>query len=251
MSHQILRSIGLSSIPERKIVEALEQTLRNCKICSTKPDVKLDRNLCNECRINNKRIQRYAEANIPVVYWNLEMEFNFIGDPILKEKYLEIIKDLRQSYRDGVAVCFAGRHGIGKSMTCCNILKRAVEKNFSSLYVNLGDIVSVMLNGKDSEDRAIARRELLMVDFLVIDEFDPRYMSNDKASDLFGKILEEIFRARTQNKLPVMMCTNSPDVVKSFTGAIKESIESLMSTVKIVPVLGKDQRIANVVKGQK
>lgn len=250
MSHQISRSVGLSSVPERKIIEALEQTLRKCKVCSVKSDIKLDHNLCNECRLNNKRIQRYADANVPVIYWDLEMEHNFTGDVILKEKYLEITQDLRQSYRDGIAICFAGGHGRGKTMTCCNILKRAVEKNFSGLYVNLGDIVSVMLNGKDSEDRATARKELLIVDFLVIDEFDPRYMSNDKASDLFGKILEEIFRSRTQNKLPTMMCTNSPDVVKSFTGAVKESIESLMSTVKIVPVLGKDQRMINA-KGKK
>lgn len=248
MSHQISRSVGLSSVPERKIIEALEQNIRSCSICSVKDNVKLDGNLCPVCRINNKRIQRYADANIPVVYWDLEMELNFVGDPILKEKYLEITKDLRQSYRDGIAVCFAGSHGRGKTLTCCNVLKRAVEKNFSGLYVNLGDIVSVMLNGKDSEDKATARRELLTVDFLVVDEFDPRYMSNEKASDLFGKILEEIFRSRTQNKLPIMMCTNSPDVVKSFSGAIKESIESLMSGVKTIPVLGKDQRM---VKGKK
>lgn len=249
MGHQILRSVGLSSIPERKILEALEQTIRKCSICSNKPNVKLDQNLCSSCRLNNKRIQRYAEANIPVIYWDLEMELNFHGDPSLKEKYQEITKDLRQSYREGVAICFAGGHGRGKTMTCCNILKRAVEKNFSGLYVNLNDIVSVMLN-RDSEDRGTARRELLMVDFLVIDEFDSRYMSNDKASDLFGKILEEIFRTRSQNSLPILMCTNDLDVKKSFTGAIKESIDSLMSTVRTVPVLGKDQRIANA-KGNK
>jgi hypothetical protein len=127
------------------------------------------------------------------------------------------------------------------TMTCCNILKRAAEANFSTLYVNLGDIVAVML-GKDTEDKAVARRELLTVDFLVVDEFDPRYMSNDKASDLFGKILEEIFRARTQNKLPILMCTNVPDVIKSFNGPIKESIESLMNIVETIPVLGKDHR---------
>lgn len=251
MSHQISRSVGLSSVPERKKIEALEQIVRDCAVCSVNPKVKLDSGLCDMCRLNIKRIQRYAEANIPVVYWDLEMERNFTGDPTLKEKYVQITNDLRQSYRDGVAICLAGGHGRGKTMTCCNILKRAVEKNFSSLYVNLGDIVSVMLNGKDSEDRAIARRELLMVDFLVVDEFDPRYMSNDKASDLFGKILEEIFRARTQNKLPIMMCTNSPDVIKSFSGAIKESIESLMNAVKIIPITGFDQRKVNASKVKK
>lgn len=251
MPYQISRSLGLSSVPEKKKNDALEDTLRKCTVCSTNPKAKLDGGICKICRIRTECIRRYADGNIPVVYWDLEMERDFTGFPILKEKYLSITKDLNQSYKNGVAICFAGGHGRGKTMTCCNILKRAVEKNFSILYVNLGDIVSVMLNGKDSDDRAVARRELLTVDFLVIDEFDPRYMSNDKSSDLFGKILEEIFRSRTQNKLPTLMCTNSPDVVKSFTGAIKESIESLMSTVETIPVLGEDKRKAIAGKGKK
>lgn len=169
------------------------------------------------------------------------MDLHFKGDGILLEKYREITTDIRKTYSAGTAICFAGSHGLGKTMTCCNVLKRAVEKKYSALYVNLNDIVSVMLT-RDSEERSTARRELLLVDFLVIDEFDPRYMSNDKASDLFGKILEEIFRTRAQNGLPILMCTNSPNVVDSFTGPIKQSISSLMSTVKTVAVLGKDYR---------
>lgn len=241
MSYQISRSAGLSSVPPRKIIEALEQTIRNCNVCAQKPDVKLDQNLCDTCRIRNKAIQRYAEANIPVVYWALEMDLHFKGDSVLLEKYHDIVVDLRKSYKDGIAICFAGSHGLGKTMTSCNILKRAVEKGYSGLYVTLSDIVSVMLN--HSEDRGTARRELLLVDFLVIDEFDPRYMSNDRASDLFGKILEEIFRTRSQNGLPILMCTNSPNVTESFVGPIKQSITSLMSTVKTVAVLGQDHRL--------
>ena len=229
------------SVPQRKLVEALEQTIRNCKECADNKEVKLDRNMCTKCSILNTAIARYAESNIPAKYWSLEMALHFKGDSILMEKYKSITTDLRQSYKDGVAVCFAGGHGLGKTMTCCNILKRAVEQNYSALYVNLNDIVSVMLN-KDTEERAIARKQLLIVDFLVIDEFDPRYMSNDKASDLFGKILEEIFRTRSQNSLPIFMCTNSPNVADSFVGPIKTSITSLMSCVRMVPVLGKDFR---------
>lgn len=241
MSYQISRSDSLSCVPERKILEALEDNIRACAECATKTNVKLNQNLCNKCRVNNIRIQRYAEANIPVLYWPLEMELNYTGDPVLKQKYLELTRDIRQSYKDGIVVCFAGSHGVGKSFTTCNILKRVVESNFSGLYVNLGDIVSIMLS-KDSEDRATARKELLMVDFLVIDEFDSRYMPSDKTSDLFGKILEEIFRTRTQNKLPVLMCTNSVDVIKSFTGPVKQAIDSLMGSMEIVPVLGNDHR---------
>jgi DNA replication protein DnaC len=243
MSLPLSRSEALSTVPPRKVLEALEQTIVDCETCSVKKHVKLDAGLCDKCRIKNKAISRYAESNIPVKYWNLEMNTHFKGDAVLKQKYEEVIKDIVKSYKDGVSYCFAGGHGLGKTMVCCNILKRVVEKGLSGMYVNLSDIVAVMLS-RDSDDRYIARKELLTVDFLVIDEFDPRYMSNDKASDLFGKILEEIFRTRHQNGLPIFMCTNSPNVQESFVGPIKTSITSLMSTMKTVAVLGKDFRIS-------
>ncbi len=241
MNYQISRSTALSSVPQRKLVETLQQIIKSCPVCSINPDVRLDSNICHDCRIKNKAIQRYAESNIPVSYWMLEIDKNFVGDEVLRETYKEVTSDLKKTYSEGTAICFAGLHGVGKTSLCCNILKRAVEKGYSCLYVNLGDIVSVMLSASH-EDRAISRKELLLIDFLVIDEFDPRYMSNDKASDLFGKILEEIFRTRSQNKLPTFMCTNSPNVTESFVGPIKESITSLMSTVTTVAVLGTDFR---------
>jgi DNA replication protein DnaC len=82
----------------------------------------------------------------------------------------------------------------------------------------------------------------MMVDFLVIDEFDPRHMTEGASSDLFGRQMEDIFRRRSENKLPLFMCTNSPNVIDSFAGPIKQSIDSLMSYATVIPVLGKDFR---------
>lgn len=237
----IARSQSLSSIPERKLHEALIGTIRNCEVCSKVEGLKLDQGVCKRCRILNKALFKYAESNIPVKYWGLEMDHHFYGDAILQEKYDEIALDIPKTYTDGVSYCFAGGHGRGKTMTCCNILKRAVEAGYSCLYVNLNDIVAVTLS-RETDDKFVARKELLCVDFLVIDEFDARYMPNDKSSDLFGKILEEIVRTRHQNGLPLFMCTNSPNPVESFQGNIKASIESLMSTVELIGVLGNDKR---------
>jgi hypothetical protein len=68
-----------------------------------------------------------------------------------------------------------------------------------------------------------------MVDFLAIDEWDQRFMPSENAADLYARSLESIFRARSQNKLPTLMATNSPNPVESFNGALKDSIDSLMS----------------------
>lgn len=169
------------------------------------------------------------------------MEKDFVGDPTLLNKYKEIAKDLRGVYDNGMCICFAGGHGIGKTMTVTNILKRAVGKGFSGLYVTMNDIVANLVSS-NSFDKAAIRRNLLMVDFLVIDEFDPRYMGTQAAADMFGRNMEDIFRTRTQNSLPIFMCTNSPNVTKSFDGSIGQSISSLMNYSEIVSVLGKDRR---------
>ena len=235
----IARSWTLSTIPPRKVKEAFEQTLLSCDKCLAEKSTLA--NACNRCRLFNDYLSRFSDSNIPVRYWKLQMDENFKGDKILLDKYNEIVSDLKAAYNNGVSLCFAGSHGLGKTMTCANILKMALAKGYSCLYVTLNDIVANTLNN-NMEDKATARRELLMVDFLVIDEFDPRYMGSDNAADLFGRILEDIFRTRASNKLPTFMCTNSPNVVESFNGPIKQSISSLMNYVTKVSVLGKDFR---------
>jgi DNA replication protein DnaC len=218
------------------------QALRN--IPDTKRDFELELILSKyddmeKRSLVKKAVLRYFDANIPVKYWQLEVNRDFKGDKSLFDFYKNITTDLNESYRKGAAYCFAGKYGLGKTMVITNILKRALEKGFSGIYVNLGDIVSAM----KSNESFIARRELLKTDFVMIDEFDPRYMATDSASDFYGRVLEDVLRNRSQNKLPIFMCTNSHNPVSGFNGAIQESITSLMNYVKVIPVLGKDFRI--------
>jgi hypothetical protein len=126
------------------------------------------------------------------------------------------------------------------TMTCANILKDALIKGYQCLYVTLSDIVVNAVS--NAPDKYLARKELMMVDFLVIDEFDGRHMTDGASSDLFGRQLEDIFRKRSENRLPTFMCTNSPSVTDAFDGPVKHSISSLMSNAQIIPVLDRDFR---------
>jgi replicative DNA helicase len=127
------------------------------------------------------------------------------------------------------------------SMTVTNVLKKASVTGYQCLYTTLDDIVSMAVNGPHDQ-KFKARKELTMVDFLVIDEFDPRHMKAGASADLFGRQLENVFRRRAESNLPTFMCTNSPQVLDSFDGALRESIASLMHFMTIVTVLGKDAR---------
>lgn len=183
---------------------------------------------------------RYADSNIPVEYWDLSMK-EFKGSPVLKKEYDAYAADLNSIYQNGSTVCFAGTHGIGKTMTTTCLLKRACQKNYVCLYTTLNDIVSALIDSSN-EEKFLARKELMTVDFLAIDELDSRFIGSENTADLFGKMLEHIFRTRTQNKMPVIICTNSPNPLEAFTGPIKQSLDSLMSRVKLIPVVDKDFR---------
>jgi len=234
MNSQVFsRSSVLNNIPIRK----LNEILSNIENGSDELSVKA---------LKKTAIARYAESNIPIEYWFLKMEKDFTGDPRLLEKYKEYTSDMKKSYIQGTSICFAGAHGLGKTMTATCILKKAAQQNFSALYTTLSDVVAAMTQAPN-EDKFIAKRELLLVDFLILDEFDNRFFSNDNAADLYARTLEGVFRTRSQNKLPTLMCTNSPNVIEGFNGALKASIESLMKGyIKIFPVLGDDFRKKNV-----
>jgi DNA replication protein DnaC len=228
-TQDLVRSRALNNIPSRKLQEKLDT------IQASTDDLKIQ-------SVKLIAINRYAESNIPIEYWNLSMERDFIGDPRLLAEFNKYIEDLKSSYIKGTSVCFAGNHGLGKTMTIACILKRASVKGFTCLYTTLSDIVNVITSG-GGEDKFLARRELCLVDFLAIDEFDPRFMPSENAADLYARSLETIFRTRSQNKLPTLMCTNSPNVVESFNGPLRASIDSLMKGyLKIFPVFGEDIR---------
>lgn len=217
--------------------------MQACKICSGKKISVIEQafdGLCERCSIMVIAYNRYAESNIPINYWDLEMK-DFKGSSVLKKVYDETAEGLVKFYQQGDVICLAGSHGIGKSMSTTCILKKACQKNYTCLYTTISDIVSALIDSS-SEEKFLARRELMMVDFLAIDEMDPRFTGSDSAADLFGRTLEHVFRTRTQNKLPVIICTNSPNPIESFSGAIKQSLDSLMSRIRFIPVMDRDFR---------
>ncbi len=193
-------------------------------------------------------MQRYYKANIPVDYWLRDMA-NFEGAKSLPKIFQDFTKDLKKSYSSGKSICLIGQFGLGKTMTVACILKNIVENNrYTALYTNMTDIIHNMVN-PDYATKDESRRKYTEIDFLAIDEVDHRLMGTDNASDFFGRVLEPIVRCRIQNRLPVLMCTNS-DVSESFVGPLKQSFDSLMALIPKHTLLpGKDYRKKNIKKG--
>lgn len=228
MEHQIFQhSKALNNIPNKKL------------------QIKIDEINSSSLEDKNKTVQilsynRYFESNIPVEYWDIWIK-NFPGDKTIKSTYDNFCTDLKKSYIEGNSFCLCGDHGLGKTTLLTNILKFACLKNYNCLYTTLSDSVSALISNTD--EKLIIKKELTSVDFLVIDEFDPRFIGSENAADLYARTLESIFRSRAQNKLPTLMATNSPNISKIFSGQLKASLDSLFSGyLKMIPILGKDLR---------
>ena len=241
MGTQVSSNQVFLNIPRKKLNDALEDIFK----AQSKNNV-----LTFEGTILSEVFQKYYDSNIPVDFWWRDVVNDFIGPKILKSFYDSFTKDIKESFKKGKNACLAGKHGTGKTFTVSCILKRVVETgNYSALYVNLTDIIHVLLTGIP-EVKVQARETLLNVDFLVIDEVDSRFMGSDNAADLFGRILEPIMRTRIQNHMPLIICTNTVKIQESFSGPLQASIESLMNVIKLIPIIGGEDARKKVGKGE-
>jgi DNA replication protein DnaC len=195
---------------------------------------------CTRCAKIHSMIDKMEESNIPVGYWFLNMK-SFSGSPILAKITNSYIEKLRHNYIEGKSICFAGTQGTGKTMSSICILKSALKQNFSAYYTTASDILNQMTDYKSSYG---LRNILRNSDFLVIDELDSRFFTSDSTKELFSGIYENIFRFRSHNGLPTIICTNETDgILNVFFGPGVQSIESLNHQyLKIYPVVGKDFR---------
>ncbi len=225
------------------------QTFQRSKYLNNTPDKKLqikieeikELDITAQDKTNKiKAINRFYESNIPISYWDVWMEQNFIGDKRLMEKYKSYIESIKSNYLDGKSICFIGSHGVGKTFAICSILKIACLKNYNCLYTTLSDLVSISTSYNDEKN--LIKKELNTVDFLAIDEFDSRFVLSSQASELYASTLENVFRARIQNKLPTLIASNSPNPIESFNGQLKESLRSIFNYLEMFPVLGQDFR---------
>jgi DNA replication protein DnaC len=195
---------------------------------------------CTRCTKLLALVDKMEEANIPMGYWFLNMK-SFSGSPKLKEIVDDYINNVSDKYMLGESICFAGNQGTGKTMSSICILKQALKKGMSAYYMTASDILHELTDYKNNSN---VRRTLRDSDFLVIDELDSRFFVSDNVKELFSSIYENIFRFRSHNTLPTIICTNETDeILNVFYGPAVQSIKSLnRQYLKVYPVAGTDFR---------
>ncbi len=223
-------------IPAKKIDRYKAKIKAECKICNGSG--------CSSCYKKQIRVDKYVSANIPIQYWPLSFK-DFSGDSNFKKIISEKISSIDNMYDDGKSMMFAGGLGTGKTYTACCILKLAVVSGYTGQYTTMADIVASILSS--DFDTSKYYKHLLSKDFLVIDEFDSRWIfPSEKSEQIFGSSLEYVLRTRFQNSLPTILCSNNDDIDKIFGGYFARSFKSLRNKhVDLYIVSGKDFRRKN------
>ena len=223
-------------IPRKKIEAKKQQIVSSCKLCEGEG--------CTTCSSKANRMDKYANAGIPVEYWSKSFK-NFSGDQNFKKMIADKISNIDKTYDDGKSLMFIGSLGTGKSYSASCILKKAVVSGYTGLYVTMADVVANILSSQ--VDTSKYYKNLVGSDFLVIDEFSSHWIfPSEKSEQIFGSSLEYVLRTRFQNQLPTILCSNDSDVDEIFGGFFAKSFRSLRSRhVELYVVGGKDFRRRN------
>lgn len=218
----------------QKKIEAAKKAIMNaCATCKGHG--------CRDCVKNVEKINLWANAGIPVAYWEYSLH-TFNGDEAYKSKLVSLAGSIDEMYDNGKMYAFTGKYGVGKTFGACHLLKSAINNSYTCRYTTMSEIVDMVMS---KEERFDFKQTLLYCDIICIDEMDSRYIpTTDRGKDVFGSTIETIIRSRLQHKLPTIFCTNNSSLDEVFDGTFEQTFNSLFSVKNVIniPVGGVDLR---------
>lgn len=151
---------------------------------------------------------KQAKANIPVKYWDFRLP-DLTWSSIATEKLKKYIKKLDYAKQKGIGLFLYGSNGVGKSVSAAVVLKYALQRQYTARWSMLSELISLSSDGVyDKEARDRFRKEVLEVDFLVIDDIGKTFVS--QKSTFTSVHIDFLFRTRSNQCLPTIVTGNLP-----------------------------------------
>ena len=198
----------------KKLERIKKKIVERCPHCDTG---------CIECKSKCVRLQKYYECNIPSFFWDKSIK-KFAGNKILKSKIQDRLRNIEDWYDEGTSLILVGGLGTGKSYVSCCCLKIAITSDFSALYTSMVEVITKIISEKDTS----FLEKIINIDFLVIDEFDSRWIfPSDRSEQMFSANMEYVLRTRFQNGLPTILCSNTSNIDEVLKGYHSKAFSSL------------------------
>jgi DNA replication protein DnaC len=187
-----------------------------------------------------------AVARIPIKYWCFGIDD--IEDRQVRSIVSKYVSKLPEIFDRGYGLYFCGNNGTGKTLCASLILKEALRQDFSARFTHLSEVLKMFCDGMyDRELREEYQRQILSVDFLVVDDIDKSYENTQ--SRFLNSSYDNLFRTRANNCLPTIITANQKrdKVLEDDNGIFGKSLLSLFAEhIKDVPVIGRDRRKSRI-----
>jgi DNA replication protein DnaC len=217
------------------LIALKQELIQNCSHCKGLG--------CIHCSREFDLYEQIAHSGIPMKYWSLDLK-----DIDPKAQGVQEVKNylsrLKEAYKEGKGIFAYGKNGNGKTLCACAIGKEAIRQGFTVRYTFLGEVISCFVDSMYNQElRDQIKQDILGVDFLILDDIDKTFISEN--SKYVNSILDSIFRQRVQSNLPVIMTANKTmsDILNSGEEVFSKSLLSLFDE-SLLPVMfmGADRR---------
>ena len=223
---------------EQVLIERKAKIVANCPHCQGR-----------KCPICSKQFALYltlARSQVPMKLWDFEVDS--IDAVEVRDRIKAYVGNLKEASLKGYGLYLYGSNGVGKSMSAAIILKNAIRMGYEHVrFIHMSEVVTMFFDGMYNKDlRREYEKDILEAEFLVLDEIDKAYKSNnggfaDSSYDL-------LFRTRANRCRPTIVTANTrkEEFLKNGENLFGKSLLSLFAeNMSSVMVFGQDRRMSN------
>jgi len=147
-----------------------------------------------------------CNANIGESYWETSLD-KIPPSFIYKTKVLTYLRKLQDWEPEGVGLLLHGQHGSGKTSLGSIVLRNVIAREGRGFMISAGELFdklirkpAVILPNKATLEECVKNVQFLMIDDL------KEWLSHEWKD----RVLEEVVRARYDDRLPTIITTNLP-----------------------------------------
>lgn len=222
---------GEGYVPTGKTIDTITFAFKNCK-----------------CKEEFENVKNFILANIPKRRFNLpELKLkkrivqNTLTDEnvsLFKTVVKGYLKNFDKARRDGLGLMFFGTPGSGKTTAALKIVLQLLSNNLDCYYIYFKNLIGLLMEGYDDRQKSNLFKEIIDVDFLVIDELSlVSRVTNHMVAEFTS-----ICKQRFENEKPTLLISNYQTIDEIYHN-FGAPMESLL-TEAFIPFrfYGKDMR---------
>ena len=206
----------------KDLIEMHRVKIKKCKACmgegfvfSGKLDNKSATPIMNECKcrlrfmknknlilsgIPRKRLRSLKEKRNKIIVRDILSN----KDVSIYDRINIYIKKSHQAKLDGIGLMFFGTPGNGKTTASIYLLSKLLNKGYDCYYIYFKDLIGLLIQSYDDKSKLPLFKEIISVDFLIIDELSLVSRVTPHMVSEFTSICKQRF----ENEKPTILISN-------------------------------------------